>query len=158
MIVILIPIISFSLLLSVSRLAFPNDPNDHQGLPMRLIRIPSRALQGRLSPLLPRPVDRQGVDHSPRAAPERRRCLHPPGHPERLPDSQYRRRTRRSRVCFLWDCVKIGPSLHKPFMLSGDFRIWARETGSRLAHKPIKSHFFKEYNCFFIALSQRDTL
>jgi hypothetical protein len=37
-----------------------------------------------LAPLLPRPVDRQGVDHSPRAAPERRCCLHPPGHSERF--------------------------------------------------------------------------
>jgi hypothetical protein len=62
--------------------------------------------------------------------------------PEQLPDSQYRRRTHRSRVCFPWDCVKIGLSRHNPFMLSGDFGKWARETGSYLAHKIIKFHFF----------------
>jgi hypothetical protein len=44
-------------------------------------------------------------------------------------------------VCFLWDCVKIGLSHHNPFMLSGDFGIWARETSSHLAHKVIKFHF-----------------
>jgi hypothetical protein len=38
--------------------------------------FPSSWLQ--LSPLLPRPVDGQGVDHSPRAAPERRRGRHFP--------------------------------------------------------------------------------
>jgi hypothetical protein len=27
-------------------------------------------------------------------------------------------------------------------MLSGDFRKWARETGSHLEHKVIKFHFF----------------
>jgi hypothetical protein len=116
--------------------------NDPQGLPRRSIRIHSRALYRQLSPLLPRSVDRQGVDHPPRGAPERRRCLHPPGHPERVPDSQYRRRTRRSRVYLLWDCVNIGLSRYNPFLLSGDFRKWARETGSRLPHNVITFHFF----------------
>jgi hypothetical protein len=48
-------------------------------------------------------------------------------------------------VCFLWDCVKIGLSRHNPFMLSSDFVIRARETGSHLAHKVIKFHVFTWY-------------
>jgi hypothetical protein len=90
-----------------------------------------------------------------RAAPEHRRCLHSPGHPEQLPDSQYRRRTRRSRVCFLWDCVKIRLLRHNPFMLSGDFGKWASETGSHLAHKVIKFHVFAWY--FFPLLYHTNT-
>jgi hypothetical protein len=56
------------------------------GLPMQSIQIPSRALYRQLSPLLPQLVDRQDVDHSPRAAPERRRCLHPLGHSKSTDD------------------------------------------------------------------------
>jgi hypothetical protein len=92
--------------------------------------------------LPPRPADCQGVDRSRCAAPEHRRGLYPPGHPERLRYSQYRRPTRRSRVCFLWDCLKIEFSPHNPFMLSGDFRKSAHQTRSRSAHKVIKFHFF----------------
>jgi hypothetical protein len=36
----------------------------------------------------------------------------------------------------------IGFSRHNSFMLSGNFGKWARETGSHLAHKVIKFHFF----------------
>jgi hypothetical protein len=61
-----------------------NDPNDPQGLPMQSIRIHSRTLYSQLSPPLPRSVERQGVAHFPRAAPERRRGLRPPGRSSRV--------------------------------------------------------------------------